>query len=293
MKKGNAKSIRAILKNIADKESIDFQLLIIRYLHERLLYRIANSKYANNFILKGGALLYAIEGLHIRPTVDIDMLAKRINNDEGQIKQIFRTICDVKYDDDCVIFNINSLETADISKDEKHSCIRIFVESQFDTIRQRLQIDIGFGDVITPEPVLISYPTLLDELSSPKIMAYSIETIIAEKFEAMIALSILNSRMKDFYDVYTLLNNNKIENYNLRSAIFQTFIQRDTNFTENHPLFSESFYEDKYRQTMWKAFLRKIGYPDDLDFSIVVKSIVERLYPIYYELKNNKFSFEK
>lgn len=284
MKKGNAISIKATLKNISYSENVKYQYIITRYFHERLLYRIANSEYCDKFFLKGGALLYAIEGLFIRPTVDIDMLAKQIRNDKEQIKQIFNTICNVKYDDDCVVFNIESIETADITEDAKYSGIRVFVEAKLDTIRQRLQIDIGFSDIITPAPVNLIYPVLLDELAKPEIQAYSIETIIAEKFHAMIVLGTFNSRMKDFYDVYILMKNNKINNKNLREAIFHTFRQRDTYFTENHVLFTSEFHEDKNRNTMWKTFLCKINIIENLEFPIILKDILKILQPIYNEL---------
>ncbi|MDR1161997.1 MAG: nucleotidyl transferase AbiEii/AbiGii toxin family protein, partial [Tannerellaceae bacterium] len=203
MKKGNVKSIRAVLKNISDKERIDFQLIVIRYLHERFLYRVSVSAYAKHFFLKGGILLFAIKGLHIRPTVDIDMLAIQLSNDKEQLHRIFQTICSIEYDDDCVIFNIDSIKTEDIAADAKYSGVRILIDAGLDTIRQQLQIDIGFSDVITPAPVNLVYPTLLSELAQPfQIGAYSIETVVAEKFHAMIALGVFNSRMKDFYDVY-------------------------------------------------------------------------------------------
>ena len=288
MKKGSAKSIRSILKNIADSERIDFQILVVRYLHERLLYRVAKSEYANNFVLKGGLLLYVIEGLHIRPTKDIDMLARKIINNKEQIKQIFQSICNVKYDDDCVFFDIPGIETAYISEKDKYMGVRVFVKTGLDTIRQRLQIDIGFSDVITPAPINLSYPVLINELKTPEIKAYSIETVIAEKFHAMIEHGIFNSRMKDFYDVYILLKNNKIKNTQLQSAICQTFKQRNAIFDDNHPLFTSSFYENPNRQTIWKAFLRKMKLSENLEFQLVVKSILERLQPIYNDLSNEK-----
>lgn len=285
MKNGNAKSIRTVLKNIADREKIDFQFIIIRYLHERLLYRIANSTYVNNFFLKGGTLLYAIEGLHTRPTMDIDILARFIASDKDILKNIFKDICSVVYKDDCVIFDAANITVTDIAEEKKYSGIRLLIKAEFDTIKESLQVDIGFGDIITPAPVIISYPTLLRELNPPDIMVYSIETIIAEKFHAMIAMGVFNSRMKDFYDVYILLKNNKIENKILRDAILQTFRHRETGFIENHELFTSSFHEDKNRQMMWKAFLRKIKHTESLDFSVVLTSITNNLFPIYLELR--------
>ena len=286
MKKGNAKSIRAALMKISDREQTKFQFVIIRYFHERLLYRIAKSKYASNFILKGGELLYAIEGFQIRPTTDIDFLAKQISNDKEEIKQVFRTICDVKYNEDCVIFDVGNIETTDIQENVKYSGVRVFVNAMLDTIRQRLQIDIGFNDIITPAPINLSYPVLLNELAAPQLNAYSIETVIAEKFHTMISLGTLNSRMKDFYDVYILLKNNEINNVNLHDSILQTFKNRNTFFVENHELFSPTFYENPNFQTMWKAFLRKMKILDDLEFPFVVKEILQHLQPVYINLSN-------
>ena len=286
MKKGNPKSIRAILKNISDREKIDFQLLVIRYLHERLLYRLSLSEYRFKFILKGGNLMYAIEGLHVRPTMDIDILAHHISNEKETLKDIFKNICSVRYDDDCVLFDATDITATDIAEEKKYSGIRLLIKARFDTIVQLLQVDIGFGDIVTPEPVMVSYPTLINELMPPNIMAYSIETVIAEKFHAMIQHSLFNSRMKDFYDVFILLKNHEINDNSLQEAILQTFRQRGTFFVKNHSLFLESFYEDSNRKTMWKSFLRKSKISEDLEFSVILKNILERLQPIYDRLIN-------
>jgi len=282
MIKGSAKSIRAILKNIADREKIDFQIIVVRYLHERLLYRLSLSQYKSKIILKGGNLLYAIEGLHVRPTVDIDVLAKYIANDKEVFRNIFRDICSVRYDDDCVVFDTSNITVSDIAEEKKYSGIRLLIEAHFDTIKQTLQVDVGFGDIVIPAPVSISYPTLLDGLNPPDILAYSIETVIAEKFHAMIEHGIFNSRMKDFYDVYMLLKNSTINNSDLQEAIFQTFKNRNVVFEDTPPLFSDSFYEDPNLQARWKAFLRKIKISGDLNFSYVVKTILMRLQPIFH-----------
>ena len=286
MKPGNSTSIKAVLMNLSNREELPFQQIITRYLHERLLYRLSISQYKSSFILKGGNLVYAMEGLHARPTIDIDMLAKHISNDKEILKEIFRNICSIVYEEDCVIFDVSNIVVSDIAKEKKYSGIRLLINTKFDTIKQKLQIDIGFGDFITPAPLSLSYPTLLYGLNPPDILAYSIETVIAEKFHAMIEHGIFNSRMKDFYDVYILLKNNVINNENLQESILQTFRHRNTDFTENHQLFTSAFHENPNRQTMWKAFLRKMKISDDLEFPLVVKTILERLQPIYNELSN-------
>jgi len=287
MKTGNSKSIRAFLLKLSQNEGLVFQQVITRYLHERLLYRLSLSEYNTQIFLKGGNLLYAIEGLHVRPTVDIDVLAKQIANDKEKFRNIFKDICSVSYDDDCVRFDTSNITVLDIAEEKKYSGIRLLIEAYFDTIRQTLQVDVGFGDVIIPAPVSISYPTLLDGLDAPDIMAYSIETVIAEKFHAMIEHGFFNSRMKDFYDVFILLKNNEINNGDLQEAIFQTFKNRNVIFGDNHPLFSESFCEDPNLKARWKAFLRKTKISGDLDFSYVVKTILARLQPIYNEISKS------
>ena len=287
MKKGSSTSIRAALLNLSQKEGLVFQHIITRYFHERLLYRLSLSDYRSRFMLKGGNLLYAIEGLHVRPTTDIDILAKHVANDKEKLKNIFKEICSFRYDDDCVHFDGTDITVMDIADEKKYSGIRLLINARFDKIKQTLQVDTGFGDIVIPAPVMISYPTLIDELTPPEIMAYSIETVIAEKFHAMIINGAFNSRMKDFYDVYILLKNNKINKSDLHEAILQTFGQRDTFFVSNHPLFSESFPEDSNRQTMWKAFLRKMKITGNMEFSLILKSILERLQPIYNELINS------
>ena len=284
MKLGNSTSIRAFLMKLSQDEGLVFQQVATRYLHERLLYRLSLSEYSSKFILKGGNLVYALEGLHVRPTKDIDVLAKHIANDKETLKNIFENICAVRYDDDCVIFDASNMTASDIAEEKKYSGIRLLINAQFDTIKQTLQVDIGFGDVVTPAPVLISFPTLLDGLNRPEIMAYSIETVIAEKFEAMVKHGAFNSRMKDFYDVFILLKNCKINTTDLQEAIFQTFKNRNTDFSENIELFTPSFRENPRRQAMWKAFLKKTKISENLELPYVVENILETLQPIYNEL---------
>ena len=277
-------SIKTSLKNIANLENIKYQSIITRYFHERLLYRIAVSEHVNHFFLKGGNLLYAIEGLHVRPTTDLDMSAKHIENDKVLMQQIFQDICNARYDDDCVVFDTENIETTNIAENTKYGGVRVLIDARLDTIRQRLQIDIGFGDVITPAPVDLTYPVLLNELAKPEIRAYSIETVIAEKFHAMVVLGTLNSRMKDFYDVYVLLKNNDVNSANLKEAILRTFKHRNTDFVKEHELFSRSFGEDPKRRIMWNTFLRKMDISDDIAFPFVVKNILERLSPVCRDL---------
>jgi predicted nucleotidyltransferase component of viral defense system len=280
-----AASIRARLHNLARKENISFQLIILRYLHERFLYRLSISKYADNFLLKGGTLLYALEGLKTRSTKDIDFLGKNISNNAETISKVFKEIFSIKYPDDFVWFDTSSISGQTISDQEKYPGIRIFIDAGFDTIKQRLQFDIGFGDIVSPAFVTIDYPLLLPDLNTPKLLVYSVETIIAEKFQTMIELSTANSRMKDFYDVYKLIQSGKYDKEDLQIAISATFESRNTPFRENHALFEYDFAHNPNRIKMWKAFRKKTGLDEKIEFTEVMHSITKELAQYWEFLK--------
>jgi predicted nucleotidyltransferase component of viral defense system len=283
--KNTAASIRTRLSNLAKKENLSFQLIILRFLHERFLYRLSVSRFSGNFLLKGGVLLYALEGSKTRSTLDIDFLGRNIANNSTTIREAIREICTFSYPNDCVWFNTASIETLTIIDHDKYNGIRIFIESGFETIRQRLQIDIGFGDVVTPAPITIDYPLLLADLYAPVLLVYSIETIIAEKFQAMIELSAANSRMKDFYDVYKIIKCQGYSKIALLKAIENTFKWRMTPYSENHALFTNDFANNMNRQAMWKAFIKKTELEKELLFPVVMQTITEELKP-YWEMLN-------
>ena len=281
--KNNIASIQSRLKNIAQKERKTHQLILIRYFTERVIYRLSISPFKNHFCLKGGALLYAFEQETSRPTMDLDLLGLHITNKQSELKTLFATICQMPCEEDAVLFFPDSITTSEIQKEGMYSGIRIKVEGRLGSIRQILQIDIGFGDVVTPAPVEMSYPVLLP-MPIPQIIAYSVETVIAEKFEAMISLAEQNSRMKDFYDVFMLLQRRNFDEAILQDAINNTFQKREANFIENHVLFTKAFAENPKRVQEWKAFLLKMNKNmviEHIDFTTVMSFIVQRLQPIY------------
>lgn len=282
--KDYGKSVKAKLLNLSKAEGVPYQPLLIRYVQERLLYRLAQSKYKNRFYLKGGVLLYAHEQLNARPTLDIDFLGNSINNDKKIIEEAFSEICSISYKEDGTVFDTDSIETKEINENRVYKGIRLHVTAQLDTVRQKIAMDIGFGDVIIPEPQELEYPLLLDGLSVVSIIAYSLETVVAEKFQAMIELSKNNSRMKDFYDLYTLLHNKTLDNYMLEKAIHATLKNRGTVYEENHPLFSDDFPKNLWFQMLWKAFIRKIGKTEP-NFETAVSLIKERLFPYWEKYK--------
>lgn len=158
------------------------------------------------------------------------------------------------------------------------------IVAYLDSIKQPLKIDIGFGDVVIPAPQLLSYESMIPGLDSTDIVAYSLETVVAKKFQAMIDLSELNSRYKDFYDVYTILTKYPLEKQMLLSSIRATFKNRNTPYMEAHPLFTTTFAEDKERNQQWKQFLRKIKANTDLEFSTVMGLIKDQLLPPYKQV---------
>jgi len=278
-----AASIRARLTNISRKENIAFQVIIVRYLHERLLYRLSVSRFADQFYLKGGNFLYALHGLVTRPTTDIDFLGHNLAAEAIQIKEIFAEIADIHFDDG-VWFDSENIQFEQIAEQNLYTGLRLIFPAGFDSIKQIMQIDIGFGDRITPHAVSLKYPVLIADLPAPYLLAYTAETVIAEKFQAMIALAGSNSRMKDFYDVHQLLIGRQYDENLLKEAIVTTFKNRKTDYVENHTLFTTVFAEDSNRNKMWQAFLKKIGLKGKSEFPQVMKEITDVLKPIWESL---------
>lgn len=273
-------STKVRLKNISRNEQVPFQQVIYRYLHERFFYRLSKSNYVNTFILKGGNLMFVNYGLLSRPTKDIDYLAINISNNKEKIKEVFSEIIQISYPPDNVHFYAESIKIETITENDKYSGLRVYIEAGIDSIKQKLQIDIGYGDIITPNARTLNYPVLLNDNDSPIIKAYNNETVIAEKFQAMIELSEFNSRMKDFYDIYSLLKLEQIDKAILAQAIKNTFSNRKTHYTSQHALFSKHFAEDENRTKMWKAFLRKINSNENIEFNEVMGLIKSELLPV-------------
>lgn len=285
MKKDIGKSIRTKLFNIAKSKNVDFQQLAIRYLYERLLYRLSISKYRDKLYLKGGVLMYAIEQNYARPTLDIDFLGSQMSNEMSELIKVFAEISAVHDPEDGVVFDFEHITVEPINEAKDYVGTRLSMVARLDTLKQPLKIDIGFGDVLVEEPKIITYQPEINTLKAPKIKAYSIETVIAEKFQTMIDLSELNSRLKDFYDVYGLLTNHDLNEELLSSSIRTTFKNRGTGYIENHPLFTPEFARDTKRLTQWKAVLKKQKKNMDLDFEHVLKTIEKRLKPIFEQIR--------
>lgn len=283
--KNYGKSVRDRLLNVSKNSYIPYQTLLTRYFQERLLYRISQTQYKEHLLLKGGALLFAYEKFAARPTLDIDFLGENISNDGENIRHVFQEICSVNYPEDGVRFGADQIIYKNITEFKEYHGIRLTIPVFMDTIAQILSMDIGFGDVVTPSPVDLEYPCILDSLPAPRIRAYSMETVIAEKMQAVIDLGYENSRMKDFYDLYNLMNEKRYDTTVLQEAITNTFNHRETEYKDNTDFFDEAFSKDNRLQARWKAFLKRIRVDDSLTFEAVVGSIQKELKPYWNALK--------
>ena len=258
MKQGKnaAASIRQRLLNIAREQKIEFQLILTRFALERFLYRLSQSKYSNDFVLKGAMLFQVWGGAMHRPTRDLDLLSFGVP-DVAYFTTTIREICAQELLNDGVHFQADSVLLERIKEDDEYQGLRATLIAKLDTARIPVQIDIGFGDATFPKPLTIDYPTLL-ELPKPKLRAYSKETVIAEKFHAMVHRGIANTRMKDFYDVWVLATTYTFEAKMLRDAIRSTFDRRDTPIPIDAPLaLTGEFAEDATKRAQWIAFVRK------------------------------------
>jgi len=286
--KNYGKSIRSKLLNIAKKEDVFYQTILTRFFQERLLYRISQTKYRSNFYLKGGALMYAYEKFAARPTLDIDLLGCNISNEGTVIIAAFKEICSVLYEEDGIKFDTDNITAQNITEFKDYHGIRLSIPVTMDTIAQVLTMDIGFGDVVTPSPIAIDYPVLLEQLSGVNIMAYSLETVIAEKMHAIVDLADQSSRMKDYYDLYYILSKGNYDRDTLQDAITRTFENRHTSYDANTMFFRKDFADNQQMQARWQAFLHKIRKNVDVTFADVVVYIQNELRPYWENCRINK-----
>jgi hypothetical protein len=261
-RQGNmAASVRQRLLNLARERGENFDYLLTRFGLERFLYRLANSPHRDRFILKG-AMLFLLWGMdEHRPTRDADLLGFGENGPENLVA-IFQEVCRVAVMDDGLIFVPESVQAALIREEMEYGGIRVTLRGMLDRARISLQLDVGFGDAVTPQAAEVDYPTLLD-LPAPHLRIYPKETVIAEKFQAMVHLGIANSRMKDFYDIWVMARTFDFDGELLRTAIERTFERRRTDVPAQAPLaLTADFYADPAKQMQWRGFLRRNGLSD-------------------------------
>jgi len=232
-----------------------FNELVQYYALERWLYRLSKSAYRELFILKGALMLQVWKMPINRPTRDIDLLGK-MSNDLEAVRSVIAEVCAHSIEDDGLIFDPASVVTTRIAEDADYEGVRASFQAHLGSVRLPMQIDIGFSDVITPGPVEIAFPSILDHPNA-LLRAYNRETAIAEKFEAMVKLGELNSRMKDFFDVWLLARSSHFAGVSLADAIRQTFFKRETAIEINPICFSEAFANDPSKAAQWRAFVRR------------------------------------
>ena len=256
-------SVRARLLERARAEGSDFRILLTRYALERLLYRLSVSEYRERFILKGAMLFATWVADPFRPTRDLDLLGFG-DNDVAAIAHTFRAICAERVADDGVLFDGAGLETASIREAMEYGGVRVRTTATISGARVPIQVDIGFGDAVTPAPVEIDYPTLLGN-PAPHLRAYPVETVVAEKFEAMVTLGMANSRLKDFYDLWLITRIFEFGQPVLTDAVRRTFDRRGTALPLETPIgLTDQFATAWGRQ--WRTFLgreRMAAVPDD------------------------------
>ncbi|NLM16041.1 MAG: nucleotidyl transferase AbiEii/AbiGii toxin family protein [Clostridiaceae bacterium] len=286
----SAASVKDKLKNYAKKSGRLFGDVLTVYVLERVLFRISKSEYMNNFTLKGGILLYALyEDDFTRATTDIDLLGRNITNDKDELKSVFAQILSIETDDP-IRFDINAIEVINITEFKKYHGVNIGTTAYIDKTKVPVSIDIGFGDIVYPERIMMEYPTVLDN-DAPQIFAYSTYSIVAEKMEAIASLGVTNSRYKDFYDLCTLSEREDFDGELLREAIIETFKNRNTTF-DDIAAFEESFRDNYERQQRWNGFLRNKKVSDARSFSEAVSSTKSFLLPVIDAIRQNN-SFKK
>ncbi len=275
-------SILSKLLQYSRDHAEDYNHLLIRYISERFLFRLGESQYKDLFLLKGAYLLtYTLEKMDYRTTKDIDFL-KNGPVERESLRSIFTQICSRSSVDDGILFDTDQMLFQDIKEQDAYQGLRVKIPAFIGKARVVLQIDIGTGDSVYPGEISIHIPSILEQ-GDPDIRAYPIETVIAEKLEAIVSMGMMTSRMKDFFDLYFILSHMEIEYAVVSVAVKRTFERRRTSIPESMPsVFSEEILGDKNKQKQWTAFLRKINRKDS-DISLdqvvsVIRVFIEALW---------------
>lgn len=249
-------SVRARLLNHARDTKQDFNLILTRFAIERMLYRIGVSNYADQYLLKGALLFDLWFDIPHRSTRDIDFLGFG-STEQSHTEKVFKEICMIEAQDG-VLFKPDSVHVTEIRKDANYAGMRVTLLATIDSACSQLQIDIGFGDAVTPNPEDAEFPIMLPEFNAPKLRVYPRYTVVAEKFEALTSLGIANSRMKDYFDLWILARHTDFDGETLRCAIQATFDRRATTLTGQLPFgLTEAFAQDPQKRMQWQAFLQK------------------------------------
>lgn len=280
-----ATSVHQRLLNVRDQTGEQFNHLLMRYGLERLLYRLEASGHGDSFVLKGAMLFALWRNVPGRPTRDVDLLGIG-NLTHEKLRIIFADACGATIVDDGLRFDAASIQTDDIRDDQEYHGIRVRLLAFLGRARLAIQIDVGFGDVLTPAPERVNYPVILD-FPIPHLRAYHPATVVAEKLNALVVLGAMNSRVKDFYDMHVILKHMAIDDNLLEVAIRSTFERRKVPLPRELPVaFTKEFLDDGIKETQWKAFLhRSILSEYEVSLSQVLTDLRERLWPILLRLQ--------
>ncbi len=286
MKKPNvAASVRARLLNLARDRHQNFDLVLTRFCLERLLYRISISNHNDRFLLKGAMLFDLWFDIPHRPTRDVDFLGLG-SSEISEVENTFREICSIEVTDG-VVFESDSIKMVEIRNEANYPGVRVTLLAFVDSARCHIQADIGFGDAVSPGPETATYPVILDDLEAPKLLVYPHYAVVAEKFETLSTLGIVNSRMKDYFDLWVIAHCTAFDGETLKQSIRATFRHRQSSLHQEIPVgLTETFSHDDQKQTQWSAFLIKNNL-ETLPLEEVVGFIAGFLIPVSQAACNN------
>jgi hypothetical protein len=271
-------SVRDRLLNKARTEKLDFNLLLTRYVLERMLYRLSISKQRDQFLLKGALLFDLWFDVPHRPTHDADFLGFG-SAEIPHIEEIFQDICRIEVEDG-IAFQPDTVKAAEIRKEANYAGVRVTLLGMLDSARCAVQIDIGFGDAVVPGPDEVHYPVILGEMPGPHLHVYPRYTVVAEKLEALTSLGMLNSRMKDYFDLWILANHSDFDGQIMSRAVAATFERRRTAVPTGVPIgLSDEFINDAQKGKQWQGFLRKNAL-DPMSLATVVVDLRDFLMPV-------------
>ena len=277
-----AQSIKARLLGRVHQHGEEFELILVRFVCERFLYRLGRSDWRDSCALKGAGLLQLWMGDPYRSTRDVDLLAQG-DNSERAVKRMMMNICAISCTEDGLQFDLDSLTARPLRASQEYQGQRATMVVYLGTARIRLQVDFGFGDAVTPQPRQRMYPTLIEDLPAPQILVYPREAAIAEKFEAMVTLGTRNSRMKDFHDIWALSESFGFDGRELCAAVSACFERRRTPWTDELPaVLTSSFYADDDAIMRWDSYLRKGAFlePPPDEFAVIGSSVRRFLGPV-------------
>ena len=276
--KNTSASVRARLLNKAKASNLDFSLVLTRYALERFLYRLSISSSKEHFLLKGALLFDMWFDVPLRPTRDIDLLGFGLA-EEPQLLAVVQEICHLLVDDG-VVFDASSIRISEIRKEANYAGLRVTLIGWIEQTRCPVQIDVGYGDAVTPAPEEADYPVMFAEFPAPRLRVYPRYTVVAEKLEAIVSLGMANTRLKDYFDIWVILKNTQLDGALLQQAIHATLTRRGTPYPKDLPVgLSDAFANDPSKINQWRAFVRK-NQLDPPDLIALVNDLRLQLSPL-------------